>query len=254
MKIEEQFNHLKSKHEMALIVYHTAGFPTLEDSMEQLRLIEANGADMIEIGIPFSDPIADGPTIQHASHIALQNGVTLKKIIASIAQIHIQIPLVMMSYLNPLLAYGSESLFRDMNRAGFSGLIIPDLPAEESEEWITLSKSYGIDLIFLVTPTTSDERIRLITDRSEGFVYCVSLTGITGVRDGLPAGLFDFINNVKRSTDKPVAVGFGFSTPEQIHMLQHRVDGVIVGSRVVNAVEKKENVAELIQELKSATR
>lgn len=254
MKIQEQFDRLKSKNEMALIVYHTAGFPTLDDSMKNIKLFETNGADIIEIGIPFSDPIADGPTIQHASHIALQNGVTLKKIIASVAQINVQIPLVMMSYLNPLLAYGSERLFQDMSRSGFSGLIVPDLPAEESEEWVTLSQSHGIDLIFLVTPTTSEERIRLITDRSEGFVYCVSLTGITGVRDGLPPGLFNFIKGVQKTTNKPVAVGFGFSTPEQIRMLQHQVEGVIVGSRIVDAIDKKEDVAGLIQQLKSATR
>ncbi|MBN2030396.1 tryptophan synthase subunit alpha [bacterium] len=254
MKIQEQFDQLKSKHEMALIVYHTAGFPTLDASMAHIQLFEQNGADFIEIGIPFSDPIADGPTIQHASHVALQNGVTLKKIITSVAQINIRVPLVMMSYLNPLLAYGSESLFRDMSRAGFSGIIVPDLPVEESEEWVALSKSYGIDLIFLVTPTTSDQRIRLITDRSEGFIYCVSLTGITGVRNGLPPGLFDFTRRVKKATDKPLAVGFGFSTPEQIRMLQYQADGVIVGSRIVDAIDKKEDVTGLIRRLKSATK
>lgn len=254
MKIQERFDQVKTKNEMALIVYHTAGFPTLDASVENIKLFEANGADIIEIGIPFSDPIADGPTIQHASHIALQNGVTLKAIIGSIAQLDVQIPLVMMSYLNPLIAYGPESLFKDMDHAGFSGMIIPDLPVEESEEWIALSKKNGIDLIFLVTPTTSEERIRLITNRSEGFIYCVSLTGITGARDGLPSGLFDFIENVKKVTDKPVAVGFGFSTSEQVDMLQHRVDGVIVGSRVVDAIEKKEDVAGLIKQLKRATK
>ena len=254
MNIREQFDHLKSKNEMALIVYHTAGFPSLNGSMQHIKLFEENGADLIEIGIPFSDPIADGPTIQHASQIALQNGTTLKKIIASVAKIDVKIPLVIMSYLNPLLAYGSEKLFQDMSRAGLSGIIIPDLPVEESEEWISLSKLYGIDLIFLVAPTTSDERIRLITERSEGFVYCVSLTGTTGARDGLAPGLFKFVEKVKNVADKPVAVGFGFSTPDHIRILQHRVDGVIVGSRIVDAIAKGEDVAGLIRALKSATK
>ncbi len=254
MNIREQFDHLKSKNEMALIVYHTAGFPSLNDSMQHIKLFEKNGADIVEIGIPFSDPIADGPTIQHAAQVALQNGVTLKKIITSIAKIDVKIPLVIMSYLNPLLAYGPETLFQDMSHAGLSGIIIPDLPIEESEEWISFSELYGIDLIFLVAPTTSDERIRLITERSEGFVYCVSLTGTTGARKGLAPGLFRFLEKVKNVTDKAVAIGFGFSTPEQIRKLWHHADGVIVGSRIVDAIAKGEDVAGLIRSLKSATK
>lgn len=253
MKIKEKFDWLKQKEETALIVYLTAGFPTLEESMRNLRLISESGADLIEVGVPFSDPIADGPTIQYASQVALEKGVTLKDIVKKIREVKVETPLVFMSYLNPLLAYGEEKLFQDLMEAGISGLIIPDLPVDESQKWVRLSNSCGTDMIFLITPTSPDDRIQLVAEHTSGFIYCVSVTGITGVREGLPTGLLELIAKIKTKTDKPVAVGFGMSNPEQIRMLQGKVEGVIVGSRIVEAIRKKENLEGIVGELKKAT-
>ena len=252
--IREKFNELKEKNEIALILYMTAGFPSLSESMNNLVEFAKNGADIIEIGVPFSDPIADGPTIQYSSQIALSNGVTLRDIISEIDKIKIDIPLIIMSYLNPVLAYAKERLLKDMKDAGISGIIIPDLPVEESEEWMSLSKDYNIDVIFLAAPTSSGERIRLIAQHSRGFIYYVSITGTTGVRDKLSSGLSGLIKNMRQTTDKPIAVGFGISSPEQIVSLREEVDGVIIGSRIIEAVRKKEDLKIVVKNLKEATR
>lgn len=252
--ILEKFDQLKQNGDMAFIAYMTAGFPSLKESVENFQVLADCGADIIEVGVPFSDPIADGPAIQHASQIALSNGVTLKAILQEIMKIDIRIPLVVMSYLNPLLAYGRERLFGDMNKANFSGLIVPDLPHEESDEWIELSNVHGIDLIFLVAPTSSSERVKLIAEKSKGFIYCVSLTGTTGIRDHLPKGLIALIKKAKQLTTKPVVVGFGISTSEQIAALRGEADGVVVGSRLIEAVRKDEDLRKVAKELKKATR
>jgi len=232
----------------------TAGFPSLSESMNNLVEFAKNGADIIEIGIPFSDPVADGPTIQYSSQIALSHGVTLKDIISEIDKTKIDIPLVIMSYLNPVLAYGKERLLKDMKDAGISGIIIPDLPVEESEDWPSLSEAYNIDVIFLAAPTSSGERIRLIAQHSRGFIYYVSITGTTGVRNKLSSGLSGFIKNMRQATDKPIAVGFGISSPEQIVSLREEVDGVIIGSRIIEAMRKKEDLKIVVRNLKEATR
>jgi len=253
--IREKFNELKQKNEIALILYMTAGFPSLSESMNNLVEFAKNGADIIEIGVPFSDPVADGPTIQYSSQIALSNGVTLRDIISEINKTKIDIPLVIMSYLNPVLAYGNkESLLKDMKDAGISGIIIPDLPVEESEDWPSLSKDHNIDVIFLAAPTSSGERIRLIAQHSRGFIYYVSIAGTTGVRDKLSSGLSGFIKNMRQATDKPIAVGFGISSPEQIVSLREEVDGVIIGSRIIEAMRKKEDLKIVVRNLKEATR
>jgi tryptophan synthase alpha chain len=260
MTIRETFEQLKSKNEMALIAYQTAGHPDLETSMKNIQVLAENGADIIELGIPFSDPIADGPTIQVSSQAALENGVTLTQIIEAVSKIEYNVPLVAMSYLNPLMAYGKERLFRDMKEAGFSGVIIPDLPLEETGDrrqetgWAEAAADAGIDLIFLVTPTTSEERLQGLVEASQGFVYCVSLTGITGVRTELPPHLSEFIGKVKSLTDKPAAVGFGISTPEHVQQLKSIADGVIVGSRIVKAITNGEDVGALVRSLKEACR
>ncbi|MBN1781339.1 tryptophan synthase subunit alpha [bacterium] len=258
MSIRETFDRLKSGNEMALIAYLTGGFPSLEASMELIRTLSANGADIIEIGIPFSDPIADGPTIQASSQAALEKGVSLPQILEAVSRIQTDTPLVAMSYLNPLLAYGRERLLQDMKAAGFSGLIVPDLPLEEAEKgrgtesgWKTEAIKHGIDLIFLVTPTTSEDRLRRLVDATEGFVYCVSLTGITGERSDLPPHLSEFLGKVKSLTDKPAAVGFGISTPAHVRQLKTMADAVIVGSRIVKAVSEGEDLGSLIRALKA---
>lgn len=254
MRLSEQFNQLKKKNEAALIAYTTAGFPSMETFQKQLALIAESGADVIEIGIPFSDPIADGPTIQVSSQIGLENGATLPAILKMVGSMTLPVPLVFMSYLNPLLSYGREKLLRDMTEAGVTGLIIPDLPVEESAEWRKSCTEAGVDLIFLVTPATHAERVQQVIDASSGFVYCVSLTGTTGARKDLSEGVMTFLQSIASKTDTPVAVGFGVSTPEHIRMLKSSADGVIVGSRVIDAIKNEEDLGELIKTLKEATR
>jgi len=253
MNISETFAGLKQKNETALLLYYTAGYPDLQTSMENIRVLAENGADLIEIGIPFSDPIADGPMIQEASQTALRQKVTLKSILKAVRTLDVPCPLIMMSYLNPLLAYGIDQLMADMVSGGITGMIIPDLPVEEANEWIEQTRSHGIDLIFLVTPTSGPERVRLATDASGGFVYCVSLTGTTGAREQLNGHLPDLLKEIKSISDKPVAVGFGVSTPAHVRELRPLADGVIVGSRILKAVSQKEDLGALARSLKTAT-
>lgn len=254
MNIRSVFDDLKKKDESALIVYTTAGFPTWPKFLLHLNLISKSGADLIEVGVPFSDPIADGPTIQASSQIGLENGATLKKILQALGKMNIKCPIVLMSYVNPILAYGEERLFQDMVRSGISGIIIPDLPVEQAGEWCRRSQRGGLDLILLVTPTSSDQRIRSICDRSQGFVYCVSLTGITGIRHELAPNVIPWIRRMAQFTKKPLAVGFGISSVDQIRKLKPYADGIIVGSRVIEAIRRKEDLKSLISRMKSATR
>jgi tryptophan synthase alpha chain len=237
-----------------LILYVTGGFPNLADSMKIVKTLAESGADIIEIGIPFSDPIADGPTIQESSHTSLMKGTTLKRIINNIKKIDVDKPLVFMSYLNPLLAYGKEQVLMDMNKCGVSGLIIPDLPVEEATEWIELSKENEIELIFLLTPASPPKRRKKIVQETSGFVYCVSVTGTTGVRNKMPSYINKFLKDIRNSTDTPAALGFGISTPEQIKSLRDKVDGVILGSRIIEAIKNEEDLKELVGELKEATK
>ena len=254
MNISEKFEELKTKNEAALILYITGGFPNLSESMKIIKTLDESGADIIEIGIPFSDPIADGPTIQESSHISLLKGTTLKRIITNIKKLEVQKPLVFMSYLNPLLAYGKEEILHDMNKSGINGLIIPDLPIEEATEWIELSKDYNIELIFLLTPTSPPKRRKKIVQETRGFLYCVSVLGTTGVRNEMPSYLNKFLRDTKKSTEIPIALGFGISSPEQIESLREQVDGIIIGSRIIEAIKNKENLKELVGELKEATK
>ena len=253
MKLSQKFDELEQKNETALIAYTTGGFPSLQDSMENIRILSQAGADIIEVGIPFSDPIADGPIIQTASQIALENGATLEKIISEIQKLSVSCPLVMMSYINPLIAYGKEKLFQDLKRVKISGLIVPDLPIEESEDWIRLSKQFEIDLIFFVTPTSTEARMKFVAEKSTGFIYCISITGTTGVRNQLPDELFDLIVKMKTITERPLAVGFGISTPEHVKLLAEKVEGVIIGSRFIQAIKTKENLSNLVGQFKKAT-
>ncbi len=253
MKLSQKFDELKQKNETVLIAYTTGGFPSLQNSMKNIQMLSEAGADIIEVGIPFSDPIADGPIIQEASQIALESGVTLEKIISEIQKLSLSCPLVMMSYINPLLAYGKERLFQDLKRVNISGLIVPDLPIEESEDWIQLSKQSEIDLIFFVTPTSTEERMKFVAEKSTGFIYCISITGTTGVRNQLPDELFDLITKMKMITRRPLAVGFGISTPEHVKTLAGKVDGVIIGSRFIQAIKERENLSGLVEQFKKAT-
>lgn len=254
ISVSEKFKELRDKNEAALILYVTGGFPNLADSMKIVKNLAESGADIIEIGIPFSDPIADGPTIQESSHISLMKGTTLKRIINNIKKLEVDKPLVFMSYLNPLLAYGKEEVLNDMNKCGVSGLIIPDLPVEEANEWFELSKEYEIELIFLLTPASPPKRRKKIIQETRGFVYCVSVIGTTGVRTEMPSYINKFLKDIRKTTDTPAALGFGISTPEQIESLRDEVDGVILGSRIIEAIKNEEDLKELVGKLKEATK
>lgn len=259
-RIDEKFKTLLNRGDKALIPYITAGEPDIEMTKQLVLAMERNGADIIELGVPFSDPLADGTTIQRASQRALQRGVDLATILSAVHQIRERssVPLILMSYYNPILRYGLERFVRHAAESGVDGLIVPDLPPEEAEEFLRISKPRGFDLIFLVTPTSTVERIRLVSRCSAGFVYCVSLTGVTGARKEIFGGLKRFLQEVRTQTDKPLAVGFGISTPEQAGKVARLADGVIVGSAIVDIIEKSsrrqiivDRVGEFISQLKA---
>ena len=254
MNIAEKFLRLKSNNEMALIAYITCGYPSLSDSFNIIQKLINNGVDIIELGVPFSDPIADGPTIQYSTQVALEKGIVLDEIFASASELTGGVPLVLMSYLNPILAYSKEKIFRNMNDAGISGLIIPDLPVEESLRLISNDEMQNISLIPMVAPTSTDERIKFISEHARGFIYCVSSLGTTGMRTRLPDDLCDLVSKVKSCTPIPVAVGFGISQPEQINQLIGHADGVVIGSRFIEAIRNKEDIDVLAKAFKKVTR
>ncbi|MEO0155578.1 MAG: tryptophan synthase subunit alpha [candidate division WOR-3 bacterium] len=250
--IKERFKMLAEKNEAALIAYFTAGYPTLEKSMRYIQTI-GKYADIIEIGIPFSDPIADGKVIQHASQIALEKGTNLFSIFGALAKIRIDKPLVIMSYLNPLLSFGIDRFFMESSKIGISGVIVPDLVVEETGLLKKYAHKYSIDLIQLIAPTSNKDRINLIGKISDGFVYCVSITGTTGMKKSLPDTLPLFIQRVKSMVDKPVVVGFGISRASQIKELCRFADGVVIGSRIIEAIKNREDMNALLKSFKRST-
>jgi tryptophan synthase alpha chain len=254
MTLRETFETLRRRGELAFMPYQTAGFPTLAASLKNLALLAEHGADLLELGIPFSDPIADGPTIQYSSQIALENGVRLKDVLAAVGQLELPCPLVMMSYLNPLMAYGQERLFADLAAAHVCALIVPDLALEEADEWLAAARGHGISMVFLVAPTSTDERIARTAELTDGFLYAVSLTGTTGARTALPAGLPKFLSRIRAVTDQPIVVGFGISAPEHVRALRGQADGVVVASRIIDAIRRGEAWTGLVESLKAATR
>jgi tryptophan synthase alpha chain len=238
-KIELLFNELGSSGRSALIPYVMAGHPSESATVEIIKALAEAGASLVELGIPFSDPLADGATIQHASQKALDNGMNTDKAFAIVnkARESTGIPIVVMTYYNIVLSYGLDRFAETAGRAGVSGAIIPDLPPEEAEDWIAAAANSSLATIFLVAPTSPDNRITAAADVSTGFVYCVSLTGVTGGRSALSEGVTEFLRRVRSLTDKPLAVGFGVSTPEQASFLSRLADGVIVGSALVDTID-----------------
>ncbi len=228
----------------ALIPYVTVGYPSLEATLEIVPVLASSGCDIVELGIPFSDPLADGATIQKASFCALKNGVTPRLCLEIARQLSqkVDIPLVFMTYFNPVFSYGVEEFCTACNRAGIDGLIIPDLPPEEGSELEASTQKQGLDLIYLLAPTSTETRIRLVTQRSRGFIYLVSVTGVTGARDRLPADLEAFVGRVRQVATQPLCVGFGISTPEQASRVARIADGVIVGSRIVQYMEADDSL------------
>jgi tryptophan synthase alpha chain len=254
-RIEATFKSLKSENKMAFIPYIMAGDPDLERTMEHVMLLTECGADIIELGVPFSDPLADGPTIQRAAERALKAGATLKKIILFVKKLRqrTQVPIVLMTYYNPVFKYGEKSFIKDSVDAGIDGAIIPDLPPEEAEDFIRLSRDYGFSNIFLVAPTSTKERIKKIVSSCSGFVYYVSITGITGSKLALDKTFKDHIAMVKKLTDRPIAVGFGVSTPEDAQSIAQIADGIVVGSAVVKKFyEHPSSAKDFIMKLREA--
>ena len=235
-RIGSVFNH---PGHVALIPYVIVGYPTIEATLKVVPLLASSGCDIVELGIPFSDPLADGTTIQRASFHALQNEVTpqLCLSVAERLRHRVNIPLVFMTYFNPVFSYGLEEFCGACVKSGIDGLIIPDLPPEEGSELETVTQRQDLDLIYLLAPTSTEERIRLVAQRCRGFIYLVSVTGVTGVRERLPANLEAFVARVRRVASQPLCVGFGISTPEQARQVARMADGVIVGSRLIQLME-----------------
>jgi len=223
----------------ALIPYVTVGYPSVEDTLEVVPLLAGNGCDIMELGIPFSDPLADGATIQKASFCALKNGVSPKLCLEVAKELSrkIDVPLVFMTYFNPVLSYGLEKFCAACARSGVDGLIIPDLPPDEGLELENITRKHDLDLIYLLAPTSAEERIKLVAERARGFIYLVSVTGVTGARDSLPSELNSFIARVRKVARQPLCVGFGISTTEQARQVAEIADGVIVGSRIIQLME-----------------
>ncbi len=233
------FNNRPSSKIFSLFV--TAGFPTTDATVPLVLALHKAGADIIELGIPFSDPIADGPTIQASSEIALRNGVTLKKTLGIATEIrkHSTVPLVLMGYVNPVLSYGLKSFLADCKRTGVNGTILADLPLEESEEYRELSKKNNIDTIFLAAPTTSHERLVALDQASSGFLYCISITGTTGEHRSVSNQAEQFIRTARSAVTKnPLLVGFGISTPNDARTISRISDGVIIGSALIKIIQQ----------------
>jgi tryptophan synthase alpha chain len=227
------------KNGRAFIGFLTAGDPSLNLTEEFILELAAGGADLIEIGIPFSDPVADGPTIARANIRALELGVNVSDVFEVVRKVRAKsdVPLVILSYLNPVYFYGYERFFADGKAAGIDGIIIPDLPFEESREVTDVAEKHGVDLITFVTPT-SEGRIEMLAKESKGFIYFVSSLGVTGIREEIETNLKPAIDEIRRFTDTPVAVGFGISRPEQAREIAETADGVIIGSAIVEIIEK----------------
>jgi tryptophan synthase alpha chain len=239
-RIEKKFEQLKVEGRKAFIPYITAGDPNMETTSELVLALEKAGADVIELGVPFSDPIADGPVIQRATERALHNGVTLQKIIGlgNMIRKKSEIPLVLFSYFNPLLNHGLKKLATDAATAGFDGVLASDLTLEESEVFDRTMHTAGLNTIFLVAPTSSSQRMRAIAEASNGFLYAVSRTGVTGETRELAADLREFLRTLRAFTKTPIAVGFGISRPEHLQAVWQEADGAIVGSSIVKKIEE----------------
>ncbi len=260
-RISECLELLNSKSQKALVAFITAGDPDLESTGKIFSVLEESGADIIELGVPFSDPLADGPVIQAASQRSLKSGASLKKIIARVAEIRkgSHLPIVLMTSYNPVFVYGDKKFVDDALAAGVDGVIIPDLPPEEAGEFLADADEKGLDMIFLLAPPSSPERVKMIAGMSRGFIYYVSLTGVTGMRNSLPEGLEEKVTAIKNVTSLPVMIGFGISGPENASQAASISDGVIVGSAIVkliadckDPVERDKKLAEFVSGIKQA--
>ncbi|OGU18385.1 MAG: tryptophan synthase subunit alpha [Geobacteraceae bacterium GWC2_53_11] len=259
-RLTARFTSLKSRRSKALVTFVTAGDPDLSATEEIIYLLEDAGSDVIELGVPFSDPMADGPTIQLSSERALAAGTTLHGILELVKKVRTrsQIPLILMGYLNPVHAYGYENFCRDAAEAGVDGVLLVDMPPEESRELTVPAKKYGLDVIFLLTPTSDAARIATVNRLGSGFVYYVTVTGVTGARSSVSGTLAQELAKVKQTVFLPVMAGFGISTPEQASEVGQMADGVVVGSAIVRLFEQfsgeelKQRLHRYVAELKQA--
>ena len=263
-RLSKRFEQLKAKNEKALVCYVTAGDPSFERMAEIVLALGEAGADAVEIGIPFSDPLADGPSIQASSQRALDSGMTTRRtldVVRQIRQRNTDLPLILMTYYNPLLRYGLEAYAEAAVMAGADAHIVTDLTPEEAGGWKQISATHDLDTIFLLAPTSTAKRIETVARLTSGFVYCVSRTGVTGARQDVPAELMQVVTQIKAQTPLPVCVGFGISLPEHVKRISAFADGVVVGSALVDLMHRQRDEATLLPQirdyvagLKAATR
>lgn len=241
-RIELKFKQLKSTKKKAFIAFITAGYPSLKITEELIIELERIGVDIIELGVSFSDPMADGPVIQEASTFALRHNTHLNAILRLVKKVrrYVDIPICLMTYYNPVFHFTEERFVKECIKCGVDGVIIPDLPPEEAKFFIDCADKNGLDTIFFLSPTSTLKRIRFISALSSGFIYYVSLTGVTGARRDLPADIFSHLKLIKKNTKKPLCVGFGVSQPEQVRQIYKVADGVIVGSAIIAKI--KDNI------------
>ena len=255
-RIRETFEKLKRSGRGGFIPFITAGDPDIATSELLLIELAAAGADILELGMPFSDPVADGETIQRASERALRKGVTLEDALTCVARAkqHIDVPVVLFSYFNPLLKFGENRLADEARRAGVDGVLVTDLIPEEAQTWTETLVQFELDPIFLVAPTTSDNRLKHIARQARGFIYAVSRAGVTGARDEISRDAETLVNRVRAVSDLPVAVGFGISTAEQVHEIWRFAEAVVVGSAIVREIERSSGDPDLIDKVRHFTR
>jgi tryptophan synthase alpha chain len=239
-RIGQRFARRKAEGRPAFVAFLTAGDPSLDRTVEVAVELEGAGVDVLELGVPFSDPLADGPVIQRASERALGRGVSLPRVLEAVRRIRERsaVPLLLFSYYNPLLQHGLERLAREAKEAGVDGVLVTDLPPEEAGEWIAVARAADIDTVFLASPTSPPERLKRVAEASRGFVYAISRTGVTGERQALSGDARPLVERLRGLTDVPVALGFGLSTPGQVREAGGVADGVVVGSALVRFLEE----------------
>lgn len=255
-RIGSLFAESKSRGRAAFIAYITGGDPTPAHTASLVLALERGGAGLVELGVPFSDPIADGPVIQAASERALRAGATLPRLLETVREIRrqSQVPILLFSYLNPLLKYGFDRLARDASAAGIDGVLLTDLSVEEATDPVRRLREHSLDTVFLAAPTSSDRRLRLVSEHSSGFIYLVSRTGVTGEQKSLSDAAAPLARRMRELTDLPLAIGFGIATPDQVAEVARIADGVVVGSAIVKFIETHAASASLPQDLEAFTR
>jgi tryptophan synthase alpha chain len=260
-RIASAFETARRAGRIALMPYLAIGYPDVETTVVLAGELARAGADLFELGVPYSDPLADGPTVQRATQVALRNGVTPEVCLDTAAAIRRQTdtPILFLSYYNPIARFGNQAFCRAAARAGVDGLIVPDLPPEEAAELQAEARASGLDLVFLVAPTSTDERLETVGRASSGFVYCVSLAGVTGARSDLAVGLPEYLARVRRHTDLPLVVGFGITRPDHVREVARHADGAIVGSALIDRLdqlppeERISGAVDYVKELAAAT-